>query len=134
MPFVLDASVTACWLMPDERHPVAEAARIRMAEDVATVPALWWFEVRNFLIVNERRSRIGAAQTSRALALLTGLPMAVDRSPDEATILGLARRHRLTVYAATYLELALRESAPLATLDVALAAAARAESASLIGG
>ena len=133
MPFVLDASVTACWLMPDERHPVAEAARIRMAEDVATVPALWWFEVRNFLIVNERRSRIDAAQTSRALALLTGLPMTVDRSPDEATILGLARRHRLTVYDATYLELALRESVPLATLDVALAAAARAESASLIG-
>lgn len=104
MPFVVDASVTACWLMPDERHPVAEAARVRMADDVATVPALWWFEVRNLLVVNERRGRIDPAQTNGALTLLAALPLVLDRSPDEATVLGLARRHRLTVYDAAYLE------------------------------
>lgn len=134
MPFVIDASVTACWLMPDERHPIAEATRLRMVEDVATVPALWWFEVRNLLITNERRGRIDGDQSARALALLAGLPMLIDRAPDEATVLSLARRHRLTVYDAAYLELAIRESAAFATLDERLAAAARAETVSLIGG
>jgi predicted nucleic acid-binding protein len=39
----------------------------------------------------------------------------------------------LTVYDAAYLELALREALPLATLDEALAAAARAEGVPLVG-
>jgi predicted nucleic acid-binding protein len=47
--------------------------------------------------------------------------------------LTLARRHRLTVYDAAYLELALREALPMATLDEALASAARAEGVSLVG-
>jgi predicted nucleic acid-binding protein len=45
----------------------------------------------------------------------------------------LARRHRLTVYDAAYLELAQREAVPLATLDEELATAARAEQVALIG-
>ena len=45
----------------------------------------------------------------------------------------LARRHRLTVYDAAYLELALRKGYPLATLDAALSIAARAEGVPLIG-
>jgi predicted nucleic acid-binding protein len=36
----------------------------------------------------------------------------------------LCRRHRLSVYDAAYLELALRRNLPLATLDKRLAAAA----------
>jgi predicted nucleic acid-binding protein len=44
----------------------------------------------------------------------------------------LARRHRLTVYDAAYLELALREGLALATLDTALAEAARAEGVSVL--
>ena len=44
----------------------------------------------------------------------------------------LARRHRLTVYDASYLELAQRESVPLATLDGALRGAARAARISLL--
>jgi hypothetical protein len=53
--------------------------------------------------------------------------------PDEVTVISLARRHRLTVYDAAYLELTLREALPLATLHKALASAARAEGVSLIG-
>jgi len=47
--------------------------------------------------------------------------------------MALARRHRLTVYDAAYLELAQREGVPLATLDGALAAAARAEGVPVLG-
>jgi predicted nucleic acid-binding protein len=41
--------------------------------------------------------------------------------------------HGLTVYDASYLELAERSAAPLATLDVTLARAAQRENISLIG-
>ena len=48
-------------------------------------------------------------------------------------VIALARRHRLTVYDAAYLELALRERLELATLDAALAEAARREGIAVTG-
>jgi predicted nucleic acid-binding protein len=133
MPFVLDASVAACWLLPDERHRVAEAAYKRIAHDQATAPALLWFELRNLLIVNERRGRLDTAKTARALRLLRALPIAIDTNVEEEALMQLARLHRLTAYDAAYLELALRKALPLATLDAALSVAAKAEGVSLIG-
>jgi predicted nucleic acid-binding protein len=47
-------------------------------------------------------------------------------------VVALARLRKLTVYDATYLELALRTGLPLATLDQDLASAARAESVQLL--
>jgi predicted nucleic acid-binding protein len=133
MPFVLDASVAACWAFEDEDHPVAALALERVRADEACVPSLWWFEVRNTLIVNEQRGRLTESDTTAFLCALARLNIAVDRSPDKADVLMLARRRRLTVYDAAYLELARREGVPLATLDTALAAAARAERAPLLG-
>jgi predicted nucleic acid-binding protein len=62
------------------------------------------------------------------------LPIRLDFDQDGATVLALAREHRLTVYDAAYLELALRADLPLATLDRQLTAAARAARVSLLGG
>jgi predicted nucleic acid-binding protein len=133
MPFVLDASVAACWAFEDEDHPVAALALECVRTDEARVPSLWWFEVRNTLVVNERRGRLTESDTAAFLRGLARLNVTVDRSPDEADVLMLARRRRLTVYDAAYLELARRERLPLATLDAALATAARAERAPLLG-
>ena len=133
MPFVVDASVAACWFMPDERHPIADAAYRRIAHDSAVTPVLWWYELRNMLIVSERRGRLDSAKTARVLRLLGGLPVAVDADVEEEALMQLARRYRLTVYDAAYLELALRQRHPLATLDAALSIAARAERVPLIG-
>ncbi|MGO4128246.1 type II toxin-antitoxin system VapC family toxin [Inquilinus sp. YAF38] len=133
MPFVLDASVSACWLLLDEMDSRADAAFARLDTDQAVAPALWWFEIRNIFIINERRGRLDAADTHRALALLEDLPILIDRAPDDSLILTLARRHRLTVYDAAYLELALRNGLPLATLDAELSVAARAENVELLG-
>jgi predicted nucleic acid-binding protein len=63
------------------------------------------------------------------LRLLAALPIALDdETASRAWLqsLHLARSHRLAVYDATYLELALRHGLPLATLDARLAAAATA--------
>jgi predicted nucleic acid-binding protein len=134
MPFVLDASVTACWAFEDETHPVADYTLERIRKEEALVPSLWWFEVRNTLVVNERRGRLAEADTAAFLRGLSRLRVTVDRSPDEGCVLTLARKHRLTVYDASYLELAQREALPLATLDTDLIRAARAENLLLIGG
>lgn len=132
MPFVIDASVTASWCFPDENDPAAEAAFDRLATDMAVVPALWWFEVHNILAVNERRGRIDAAGTAEFLADLDRLPIRLDYTPQSSMVLALARKHRLTVYDAAYLELARRLGKPLATLDQALAAAAQSDGVALI--
>ena len=124
MPFVLDASVVACWAFADEDHPMADLALERIRIDEAHVPAIWWFEVRNVLLVNERRKRISERDTASFLRGLARLRVAIDRSPDDTEVLMLARRHRLSVYDASYLELARRDGLPLATLDKQLVAAA----------
>ncbi len=133
MTFVVDASIIiACAF--DEVNEVAAAARERMRREAAAAPGLWWFEVRNALIQGERRGRFTEFGTARFLTDISRFAVTVDRAPDERGVLALARRHRLTVYDAAYLEPALREGVPLATLDDALAQAARAERVPLIGG
>lgn len=133
MPFVVDASVAACWAFDDENHPVAARALERIRTDEAMAPSLWWFEVRNTLIVSERRGRITEADTTTFLRELLRFNVVIDHAPQEAIVLALARRHRLTVYDASYLELAQREASPLATLDDNLQAAATACGIAVIG-
>jgi predicted nucleic acid-binding protein len=132
MAFVLDASITACWAFDDEDHPDARLAFHRMRSEEGVVPCLWWFEVRNILIVNERRRRITEPDTATFLQNLALLRLRVDQSPDENAVLRMARTHRLTVYDAAYLELARRESLPLATLDSDLRKAATDEAVALV--
>ena len=132
MPFVLDASIAACWAFDDEDHPVAALAMERIRADEAMAPSLWWFEVRNTLIVNERRGRLSEADTAIFLRELSRLGVVIDRTPQETAILTFARQHRLTVYDASYLELAQREAIPLATLDNDLRKAAAALGIALI--
>ena len=134
MAFVLDASVTACWAFDDEDHPDASLAFDRMRAEEGVVPGLWWFEVRNILIVSERRRRITESDTAAFLLSLSRLRIRVDRLPDENGVLRLARAHRLSVYDAAYLELAQREGLPLATLDADLRKAAAGEGVALVSG
>jgi predicted nucleic acid-binding protein len=130
--FVLDASVTACWAFDDEDHPDARLAFQRIRTEEAVVPSLWWFEVRNILVVSERRRRIAPSATTAFLAALSRLPVREDRHPSEEAVLRLARAHRLSVYDAAYLELAQREGAALATLDAQLQEAASRERITLV--
>ena len=105
-----------------------------MKDDHALVPTLSWFEFRNALVVNEPRGRITEQQTARFLRNVERLAITIDSTPDENGVLTLARRHRLTVYDAAYLELASRNALPLATLDAMLATAARSEGVHLLDG
>jgi predicted nucleic acid-binding protein len=132
MPFVLDASVTITWAMQDETHPIADAASRRLLLDQGLVPPIWWCEVRNILLINERRQRISQADSTRFLHELDELPIKMDGVLDRPNLPDLARQFRLTVYDAAYLELAVRKSVPLATLDKALRTAAEAAGVPLL--
>jgi len=132
MGLVVDTSITLAWAFHEADAKASEAGD-RLRREHALVPSLWWFEVRNGLIMGERRGLLTEQRTVRFLRDISQLALVVDRLPDETRILTLARRHKLTVYDAAYLELAVRQAAPLATLDQTLAAAARAETVPIVG-
>ena len=132
MPFVIDASVAACWAFHDEDHPLADLALQRARWDEVEAPGLWWFELRNILVVNERRKRLTETASSAFLRDISRLGIGLDHTPDQAEVFRLARTHRLTVYDAAYLELAQRKGFALATLDEALVRSARMESVPMI--
>ena len=79
MSFVLDASVAADWAFEDEDHPTATLVLDRLRSDPARVPSLWGFEVRNSLIIHERRGRLAEADTAAFLRGLSRLGVTVDR-------------------------------------------------------
>jgi predicted nucleic acid-binding protein len=134
MAFVLDASVTLTWAFPDEQNPIAQRAwqLLELTSESAIVPSLWWYEVRNILVVNERRGRITPSRTAIFLGELSVVPIVIDNAQDSLTVLEIARSYHLTIYDAAYLALALREHIPLATLDKDLRNAGLAAGVSLL--
>ena len=132
--FVIDCSVFLAWCLADEDDPAATDAMHRLTDEGGVVPQIWWHELRNALLVNERRGRITAQQVADTLTDSAGLGIEIDAEHDEAAVLGLARQHNLTVYDAAYLEVAFRRGLPLATLDRRLAAAATAIGIAVISG
>lgn len=130
MALVIDASVALAWLLVEQHGEFAEAAIGRALSDDAVAPPLFWLETANALQMRVRRGLLTAKQRDDALADI----LAVAIRPDDAgpaaalpAVVAAADRHGLTAYDASYLELAARLGATLATLDRPLAAAARAE-------
>ena len=127
--FVLDVSVAVAWCFDDESTPAAWALLDRLRTAPAHVPALWALEIGNILLGAEKRKRITRARSVAFLGILGDLDIRVDPDlPGRAfrDVLPLARECGLTIYDATYLELAMRLHLPLATKDKALARAAAA--------
>ena len=106
---------------------LADLALVRAAEAGAIVPGIFWYELLNVLIVNERRGRLTLDETESGLAAVTNLAPIVDIDFSPSRLMALARHHRLTAYDAAYLELAVRTGSEFATLDRRLAASSAAE-------
>jgi predicted nucleic acid-binding protein len=122
--FVVDASVSAAWFLPQEATAETEAALQATTTHDVWVPALWLLEVGNLLLSAQRRKRITADKRRELAAAASALRLQVDREPVTITALDdLAARHGLSAYDAAYLELAIRRRLHLATLDEALLAA-----------
>ena len=126
MAFVLDCSVTMSWVFPDEATEETDRLRDSLLAGRAFVPAIWPIEVGNVLRVATSRGRICMDDWARIRTNLEALPIEIDpvsTSRIWGSVLELAHEHRVSVYDAMYLELAVRMRLPLATLDRALAAA-----------
>jgi predicted nucleic acid-binding protein len=126
---VLDASVTMAWSFSDESTAAIDALFERVAYDGAVAPVLWPLEVANSLRTAVRKGRVDETRKSKMLQAISDLGVRIDgETADRAwtDIVMLSDRHDLTVYDASYLELAVRLSLPVATLDNEIIAAARA--------
>jgi predicted nucleic acid-binding protein len=124
---VLDSSATLAWIYGDETTEAIRLLYERVADEGALVPALWRLEVGNALTLAVRRGRIDADFRDAALRDLALLDILADQQTAAhawAGTLHLADAHHLTLHDAAYLELALRHSLPLASLDRDLCAAA----------
>ena len=125
---VIDASVALAWCFPDEASDYADGVLVALEGQTIIVPAIWPLEVANALIVGERRKRIRLPEVRRFVELLKGLDIVVDAQPVADTmsnILPVAREYDLSSYDSAYLDAAVRQDIPLATLDAALQRAAR---------
>lgn len=132
MNFVLDASVAMCWLFrdgkPAERtYALKVLDAMKQAETSALVPVTWGLEVSNVIAKAEVKGLVREAQSEAFLEMLEGVDIGADSATFSRTLsatLQIARRYRLSAYDASYLELAMREGLPLATLNEDLQKAA----------
>jgi predicted nucleic acid-binding protein len=128
MAFVLDCSVTLPWFLEDERTEFTDSLLFSVKTTEYWVPAIWCLEFPNALLVAERRKRIDRGRRLEALDQVARLLVRVDNEPIVMkAVSGIAERHDLSTYDAAYLELAVRLSAGLITLDRTLAQAASLE-------
>ncbi|MGH7869092.1 MAG: type II toxin-antitoxin system VapC family toxin [Candidatus Dormibacteraceae bacterium] len=129
MSFVLDASVTLSWLFEDEQTAYTESILDYLYNSSAVVPTIWPLEIGNSMVVGERRGRVSIARGEQFLRQLGDLPISVesvDLNRLFSSLLNIAREHQLSVYDASYLELALRDGIPLASKDTRLCRGAQA--------
>jgi predicted nucleic acid-binding protein len=136
MTFVVDSSIALTWCFGEEQTPETMSLLARVSDSGAFAPSLWPLEVLNALLVAEKRKRVDFAKRHELVGALHSLPIKIDTETvaQAWTITNrLAEQHRLTLYDATYLELAQRLNLPLATLDVELRTAAGALDMPLMG-
>jgi predicted nucleic acid-binding protein len=125
---VLDNSVSSAWCFRDESNSYTEAILQTATKDGGAVaPALWPIELANVLVVAERRKRITTEQREAFLKNLADLDIEIQTITTAQIFqqeMSLAIAHRLSVYDATYLGVAIRQQLPLATQDKQLIRAA----------
>ena len=127
--FIVDASVGFAWVYQGQATPETDHLLHEVtAGATVIVPALWFLEMSNVLLMAQRRHRLTAGERKAAMEKLTALQLTVDEEGTRNAFgktSELADKYGLTIYDATYLELALRRSLPLASRDGALKSAAK---------
>lgn len=129
--FILDNSVAMRWHLAsnkpnDQRY--CESVLLSLSELEAIVPNLWHLEASNVLLGAERCGDTTVGESERFIVQLENLPLHIDTLTAQQSFnrtMALARAYKLSSYDAAYLELAIREGFPLATLDQQLLKAAR---------
>ena len=124
MSSVIDASIVSSWCFPDEETDYTKAVFSSAVNTVA--PRLWAYEVRNSVLMGLRRGRIAKPDGEQFLVSLNELKVRLTEPTSYDDVFSLAQERGLTVYDAAYLNLAMHERLPLASLDRQLLRAAQA--------
>lgn len=123
MRLIADISVVLAWFFDEQQSPAALSTLKVIEKEGLLVPPLWWTELENGILMGEHRARKNARESGAFMDLVRALPIETDGvAPHRIShkILEIARQHKLTAYDATYLELADRQKASLATFDAAM--------------
>ena len=135
-PVVIDTSITMAWCFDDESTPYTEGLlNWCAAGTIIHVASIWPMEVTNVLLNAQKKARVTKKRIQEFLETLFKLPIQIDPVLMKRAVYDvrkLAQAHQLTSYDAAYLELALRENLPLASLDADLKNAALASGVRLI--
>lgn len=132
---VLDASCMLAAFLPDEMVGGAADLVARALTEGAVVPAVWRLEVVNGALQAHRRGRFDRDTLAALLVDFAKVAVTIDQDGAASPwgpVADLARRHHLSAYDASYLELAHRRGLPLATLDTRLRRAAGQESVEVL--
>jgi predicted nucleic acid-binding protein len=116
------------WCFKSDANKYGDAVLDILAESTALVPPIWPLEVVNVLLVAERRNRLKQVDSVRFITLLSQLPIVVEHEGPERKmkdLLSLGRATNLSSYDAAYLDVAMRNDCPIATLDKKLIEAAK---------
>jgi predicted nucleic acid-binding protein len=127
-PTIVDASVAVAWCISTEAAAATDRMLISVARTGMLGPAIWWIEVANSLIMAVRRGRLGPCDWSRLEGMLSRFKTQselVEPARVVEDVSQISQKFGLTAYDASYLELALRSEAQLATLDKRLIEAAQ---------
>jgi len=124
---VLDNSMFVSAIFGDEKHPFAVTLYQLILEDEehVKVPYIFLYEACNVILISARRKRITEKNKQDYLKIIYSFPIQIDHNQPIQDVVKLASKHNLALYDALYLELAKRESLPLATFDNALLVAAK---------
>jgi predicted nucleic acid-binding protein len=118
-------------ILPDEKQLKVDNIYNQMSNKVYNIfaSAIFYLECNNVLISSLKKQRITRSDYEEYLYFLNTLPINIDKfcSDSESLhiIARIATKYDLTSYDATYLELALRLEAKIATLDNSLSIAVR---------
>jgi len=121
LSFVLDASVALCWCFEDEADRYARSVFPVLRSIPAVVPAIWPAEFGNGLMVAERRKRISQTAVSALLSAFRELPIRIESAVGSERLpelVSMARQQGLSVYDTLYLDIALQQELPLATIVI----------------
>ena len=83
MSFVVDASILAAWFLNEKADPRVEAAFDTVTRVETRAPILLYYELRNALLVSERRNRITEAMSAAFLRDLALLPVRLELPAED---------------------------------------------------
>ncbi len=134
---VVDASIALAWGFPDEVNQYADSVLNELEDKQILVPPIWTSEITNAILIAHKQKRVSTLEIQRFIDLLEGLTIKEVSIPlhwSISNILPLAQKYDLSAYDASYLAVAIRHDAAIASLDTRLVKAAKKSDIEIISG